>query len=120
LTSHAKNAATAKKTGADIRLVYPKEGIVLLPFAPVIPKAGEHQAAARLFIDYVRSAPGTDRVAASGSGLLFGRPGVKMPPNEFLPPAETIKAIPMDWDKDETEESIRKFHDFIIRTGLNY
>jgi iron(III) transport system substrate-binding protein len=120
LGSHAKNAMTAKKTGADIRLSYPKEGVTLLPFAPVIMKGGEHQAAAKLFIDYIRSAPGADRLAASGAALLFGRPGVKMPPNPYLPPAETIKAIPMNWDKEDTPGSVNAFHDFLKGIGFTY
>ncbi len=120
LGSHAKNAMTAKKTGADIRLTYPKEGVTLLPFAPVILKGGEHQAAAKLFIDYVRSAPGADRLAASGAALIFGRPGVKMPPNPYLPPAEKIKSIAMDWDKEDTPGSVKAFHNFLKGIGFTY
>jgi len=120
LLSHAKNAEAAKKTGADIKLLYPKEGVTLLPFAPIILKGGVNQNAARLFIDYVRSVPGTNRVAASEVGILFGRPGVKMPPDEYLPPAETIKSIPMDWDKEDTTEFARHFHAWLIDIGLSY
>ena len=120
LISHAKNAMVASKTGADIRLLYPKEGVTLLPFAPVILKGGKNQAAAKLFIDYIRSAPGTNRLAASGVSLIFGRPGVKMPKNPYLPPAETIKTIPMDWDKEDTMESTKAFHNFLASVGLGH
>ena len=86
----------------------------------MILKGGENQAAAKLFIDYIRSAPGSNRLAASGVSLIFGRPGVKMPENPYLPPAETIKTIPMDWDKDDTTESTKVFHDFLKGVGLSY
>jgi iron(III) transport system substrate-binding protein len=120
LSSHAKNAMVASKTGADIKLLYPKEGVTLLPFSPVILKDGADQAAAKLFIDYIRSAPGANRLAASGVAIIFGRPGVKMPPNPYLPPAETIKPIPMDWDKDDTPQSTQAFHDFLKSVDLGY
>ena len=107
--SHATHATRAKAAGANVKLVYPKEGAVVYPFAPIIMANGKNQNAAKLFIDYVRSAPGADRVAASGVFLLFGRPGVKVPPNEFLPSLEKIKTIPMNWDEDTSSEKILAF-----------
>jgi ABC-type Fe3+ transport system substrate-binding protein len=50
LLSHAKNAETAKKTGVDIKLLYPKEGVTLLPFGPIILKDGGNQGAGYLFL----------------------------------------------------------------------
>jgi len=120
LYSHAKNAETVKKSGVTVKLLYPKEGIVLLPFAPVILASGPHPNAAKLFIDYVRSVPGTNRMAASGVSLFFGRPGVKIPPNEFLPPVEKIKAIPMNWDKEATPEAIKEISAWSQKIGASF
>jgi ABC-type Fe3+ transport system substrate-binding protein len=118
--SHAKNASQAKATGATIKMVYPKEGTVAYPFAPIIMAAGKHQNAAKLFIDYVRSAPGAERVAEAGAGLLIGRPGIKMPPNEFLPSFEQIKVIPMKWDEDTSSKNVQAFQDWVVQIKLNY
>ena len=120
LYSHAKNAETVKKGGVTVKLLYPKEGVVLLPFAPVILASGPHPNAAKLFIDYVRSVPGTNRMAASGVSLFFGRPGVKIPPNEFLPPVEKIKAIPMNWDKEATPEAIKEISAWSQKIGASF
>jgi ABC-type Fe3+ transport system substrate-binding protein len=120
LYSHAKNAETVKKSGVTVKLLYPQEGIVLLPFAPVILAPGPHPNAAKLFIDYVRSVPGTNRMAASGVSLFFGRPGVKIPPNEFLPPVEKIKAIPMNWDKEATPEAIKEISAWSQKIGASF
>ncbi len=118
--NHAKSASQVKATGASIKMVYPKEGIVVYPFAPIIMANGKHQNAAKLFIDYVRSAPGAERVAASGATLMSGRPGVKMPPNEFLPSLERIKVIPMNWDEDTSSAKIQAFQDWVVEIKLNY
>jgi iron(III) transport system substrate-binding protein len=118
--SHAKNALQAKAAGATVKLLYPKEGIVAFPFAPIIMANGKHQNAAKLFIDYVRSAPGADRVAASGAALIFGRPGVKMPPSEFSPASDKVKVIPMNWDEDTSTKNIQAFQDWAVKIKLNY
>ncbi len=52
--------------------------------------------------------------------LLYGRPGVKAPPNEFLPAMEDIKVIPMDWDKDLTMEDVKKFQKWVKDIELTY
>lgn len=117
---HAKSAETVKASGVEVRLLYPKEGIVLLPLVPIIMTAALHPNAAKLFIDYVRSKPGTDRVADSAACLLYGRPGVKTPLKEFLPAAEDIKAIPMDWNKEDTPAAVREIQQWIMNIGLSY
>jgi iron(III) transport system substrate-binding protein len=120
IISHAKNAMTVKKAGVNVKLLYPKEGVVLLPLAPIIMASAQHPNTAKLFIDYIRSGPGTNRISESGASLIFGRPGVKSINKEFLPPAEDIKTIPMDWNKDTTQKSIKEFQKWIIDIGLSY
>ena len=82
LYSHAKNSETVKKVGVTVKLLYPKEGVVLLPFAPIVMAAGPHPNTAKLFIDYVRSAVGANRIAETGVGLIYGRPGIKVQEKE--------------------------------------
>jgi len=120
LFSHAKNAESVKETGVPVKLLYPKEGVVFLPFAPVILASGSHPHTAKLFIDYIRSVPGTNRMAAADVSLFFGRPGVKLPPNEFLPPAEKIKIIPMNWDKEATPEALKEISDWSLKIGASF
>jgi iron(III) transport system substrate-binding protein len=122
LFSNPKHAMMLKTMGVPVKLLYPKEGVVLLPFAPVILATGANPNAAKLFVDYVRSAEGTSRLAATGAGLLYGRPGVKGPAaeHEFLPDAADIKAIPMNWSLDGAEKAVTEMHEWVINIGLCY
>ena len=58
-------------------------------------------------------------MADAGSCLLYGRPAVKTPLKEFLPAAEEIKAIPMSWDVDTTEQRIKEMQQWVISLGLS-
>ena len=104
-----KDALSLQSRNLPTRQVFPKEGVVLIPFAPIIPKSAPHPAAAKLFIDFVRSAHGTQAMMDAGSLLFFGRPGVKPKYPDILPASEDVKAIPFDWDKDATNDKIKAF-----------
>lgn len=103
-----------------IEQVFPKEGVVLIPFAPIILKSALHPNTAQLFIDFVRSAHGTQNVMAmkAGAMLFFGRPGVKSKYPDLLPSTEEVKAIPFDWDTEGTNEAIEKFRDKARAAGI--
>ena len=118
LTTQSKNAAIARKSGATVELVYPKEGVVLMPFIPVILAEAPHPNVAKLFIDYVRSAAGANTMVDSGAYLFLGRPGVKSPNPDLHPPWEKIKQIPMNWDVDGSEGAIRDIQKMCIDIGL--
>jgi iron(III) transport system substrate-binding protein len=118
MTSHAKNAAVVRKEGASVELVYPREGVVLLPFSPVILAEAPHLNVAKLFIDYVRSSAGANTVVDSGSYLFFGRPGVKTLVPDLLPPWEKLNLIAMNWDVDGSEESIQDIQKMCVDIGL--
>ena len=115
-----KNTLVLQTAGLNVKLLYPKEGVVLLPFAPIIMASAQHPNVAKLFIDYVRSVPGTNRISESYAGLIMGRPGVKTPNKELLPPAEEINLIPMDWNKETTQKTVKDFQKWIIDIGLSY
>ena len=116
--SHAKNASIARKAGADVKVVYPKEGITLLPFYPVIMKTGKHHNAAKLFVDYVRSARGAQMVADAGALILFGRPGIKSSDPDLLPAWEDINFIPLDLKTELTETKLKKVGQLCVDVGI--
>ncbi len=122
LTARTKAAQQLHESGMAIGLIWPKEGQVLTPFSPVIFASAPHPNTAKLFIDYVRSLPGTNRIAESGVGLIYGRSGVNVPEKErkFLPPSEKIKAIPMDWSKDTTNENFKANREWAKKIGVGY
>ena len=97
LHSHAKNAVFLMEHHVPVKLVYPKEGIVLSPFSAAILKVAAHPNMAKLFIDFVRSAHGAQTVMDAGVLMLFGRPGVTSRYPALLPPWEQVKVMRYDW-----------------------
>jgi iron(III) transport system substrate-binding protein len=117
--SHAREATALKESNIPVVLTYPSEGVVLQPFAPVIPASAPHPNAAKLFIDFVRSAKGAQAVMDSGTLMFFGRPGVKSPDPDLLPAWEDIKVVPMNWDEEVTNEAIAAIRDEFRKAGMN-
>ncbi len=120
ITSHGKNVSIVRKSGAPVELVYPKEGVALTPLVPIILADAPHPNVGKLFIDYVRSAVGTNTVVDAGVYLFFGRPGVRSPEPDLQPPWENVKQIAMNWDVDGSEESIRDIQKMCVDIGLCY
>lgn len=120
LDHHAKNASVLREGGTPVTLVYPKEGVVMVPYSSIILKDGPHQNAARLFVDYVFSERGANTIADSGAYLFFGRPGIKSRVPDLLPTWENIKVIPIDYEKEAREEDIRKIQQYCQDVGWCY
>jgi iron(III) transport system substrate-binding protein len=118
LFNSPKDALSLQERHLPTKQVFPKEGVVLIPFAPIIPKSAPHPNTAKLFIDFVRSAHGTQTVMDAGSLLFFGRPGVKPKYPDLLPRAEDVKAIPFNWDTEATNAAIKKFRDRARAIGI--
>jgi iron(III) transport system substrate-binding protein len=118
LLNSPKDALSLIERNIKIKQVFPKEGIVLIPFAPIILKSAPHPATAQLFIDFVRSAHGAQTAMNAGSLLFFGRPGVKSKYPEILPPSEEVHAIKFDWDTQATTAAIKKFRDKARAAGI--
>ena len=104
-----KDALSLKERHLPTKQVFPKEGVVLIPFPAIIMASAPHPAISKLFIDFVRSAHGTQTMMDSGSLLFYGRPGVRPKYPDILPPAEDVKAIPFDWDTEATNDKIKAF-----------
>jgi iron(III) transport system substrate-binding protein len=115
---YSKDAATLKADNVPVKLAYPKEGIVLLPYAPVILTKAPHPNVAKLFIDFVRSAKGAQAVMDSGTVMFFGRPGVKAPDAEIIPGWENVKLIPIDWNTEVSGDAIKALREKVKAAGI--
>lgn len=109
LLNSPKDALSLAKRKLPTKQVFPKEGVVLIPFPAIIMTSAPHPATAKLFIDFVHSAHGTQTAMDAGALLFFGRPGVKPKNPDLLPAAEDVKAIPFDWDKEGNNAAINAF-----------
>jgi iron(III) transport system substrate-binding protein len=118
LLNSPKDALSLQERNLKTKQVFPKEGVVLIPFAPIILKSAPHPNTAQLFIDFVRSAHGTQTMMEAGSLLFFGRPGVKSKYPDVLPAAEEVKGIPFDWETEATNEAVKKFRDRVRAVGI--
>jgi iron(III) transport system substrate-binding protein len=118
LLNSPKDALSLQERNIATKQVFPKEGVVLIPFAPIIMKSAPHPNTAKLFIDFVRSPHGTQTAMNAGSLLFFGRPGVKPKYPEILPAAEEVNAIPFDWDTEGANEAIKKFREKVRAAGI--
>lgn len=118
LLNSPKDALSLQERNLATKQVFPKEGIVLIPFAPIILKSAPHPNTAQLFIDFVRSPHGTQTMMNAGSLLFFGRPGVKSKYPDLLPPAEEVNAVPFNWDTEATNDAIKKFRDKVRAVGI--
>ena len=118
LFNSPKDALSLAQRHLPTHQVFPKEGVVLIPFAPIILASAPHPATSRLFIDFVRSAHGTQTMMDAGSLLFFGRPGVKSRHPDILPPAEEVNAIPFDWDTEGSNAAVSKFREKMRAVGI--
>jgi ABC-type Fe3+ transport system substrate-binding protein len=89
--------------GATLKFVFPQEGVVLLPQNMFILKKAPHPNAAKLWIDFVLSERG-QAILVKGEALISGRSGFKSPLPDYAPAIESLKVIPIDWDKLSTAE----------------
>lgn len=118
LFNSPKDALSLAERKLGTKQLFPKEGVVLIPFAPIILKSAPHPNTAQLFIDFVRSAHGTQTAMNAGSLLFFGRPGVKPKYPEILPPSEEVTAIPFNWDTEGSNDAIKKFREKVRAVGI--
>lgn len=118
LSSHAKNTDVLRRQGADIALLYPEEGTVLLPFTLSILHNAPHPGAAKLFTDFLRSRRGGETLLRAGTLQFMGRPDVESPAPDLLPTLTRLKIVPIDWNKEGTSQAIQEIRDFWRRTGL--
>jgi iron(III) transport system substrate-binding protein len=115
---YSKDAIALKADNVPVKLSYPKEGIVLLPYAPVVLTKAPHPNVAKLFIDYVRSAKGAQAVMDAGTVMFFGRPGVKSSDPEVMPGWENVKVVPIDWNTEVGADAIKALREKVKAAGI--
>ncbi len=105
---NTRNAYNASQEGINIRVCYPKEGVVLMPNPFIILAKGPHPNAAKLLVDYLNSVEG-QRILVEKASYFTAREGVNVLPKatEPIPPVAKINIIPMDW-KSITEDDLEK------------
>jgi ABC-type Fe3+ transport system substrate-binding protein len=113
-----KDALSLQQRNIKTKQIFPKEGLVLIPFAPIILTSAPHPNTAQLFIDFTRSAYGAQKIMDAGSLLFFGRPGVKPKHPDILPASENVKAIPFDWNTEGTNAAIKTFREKVRAAGI--
>lgn len=113
-----KDALSLINRNVQVKLAFPKEGVLLFPFAPIIFQSAPHPNAAKLFIDFVRSEKGAKAVLDAGGLLFFGRPGVKSSHPDLLPAWEDVKVIPFDWDTEGSTAAVKKVREKAREAGL--
>ena len=101
-----RTAYVAAMEGAEIKVVFPKEGAMILSNPFVILAKAPHPNAAKLLVDYVNSKEG-QTLMVEKRAYFTSREDVPIPPKvlEFSPPLSKINIIPMDW-KSITEKTI--------------
>lgn len=92
------DAITAINAGDPIKLAYPVEGVVPVPGVTAILKDAPHPNAARLFAEWLLSDEG--QASYVEGGQYGARSDVKPPAG--LEPLSSLKLLPVDWEKIET------------------
>ncbi len=92
---------TKRRDGAPVELVFPTEGIPLVPYASGIPKTAANPNAARLYLDFCMSKEGQAFAMAQQGNLT----SLKVPPTEMK--GFDPKVTPVWLPKESDFESLR-------------
>lgn len=90
------------KKGANLKFMFPEEGIVLMPQNTFILRDSPHPNAAKLWVNFVLSEP-AQTILAEREALISGRAGFKSPLPEYSPSIDTLKLIKVDWENMPTD-----------------
>ena len=96
-----------QKDGAPVELVFPPEGIPIVPYASGIPKVSQRQNAARLFLDWCMSAEGQSWTMKEQGNLT----SLRTPPTQlagfdpkvhklWLPEQKAFETLRDPWTED--------------------
>ena len=92
---------TKRRDGAPVELVFPPEGLPLVPYASGIPKTAAHPNAARLYLDFCLSKEGQAFTMAQQGNLT----SLKTPPAQIK--GFDPKTTPVWLPKEEEFENLR-------------
>jgi iron(III) transport system substrate-binding protein len=105
----ASRAFQSNKKGANMKIVFPEEGVVLLPQLTFMLKAPPHPNAAKLWVNFILSAEG-QKIMAEREAMISGRAGFKSPLPEYSPDLDHLKIISVDWRKVGADD-LKKYRD---------
>ena len=89
--------------GANLKFIFPEEGILLLGNATFILAKAPHPNAAKLWLDFQLTEAG-QTILSKREALVSTRTGFTSPLPEYAPAIDRLKLIPMDWSKIGPEE----------------
>jgi iron(III) transport system substrate-binding protein len=89
--------------GANLKFIFPEDGILLLGNATFILAKAPHPNAAKLWMDFQLSVAG-QTILSKKEALISTRSGFTSPLPEYAPSIDSLKLIPMDWSKIGPEE----------------
>lgn len=99
--------------GANLKLVFPDEGAVLMPQNTFIFAAAPNPNAAKLWIDFILSEQG-QTILAQREALMSGRAGFVSPVPEYAPAISDIEIINLDW-RNMNAEDLQKSREIWVR-----
>ena len=98
--------------GANIKVLFPKEGVVILPQATFILQDAPHPAAAKLWIDFILSETGQS-ILVDSEALISGRKDFKSPHPDYAPAIDDLNVIKVDWSKVSTDDMAAARSDWV-------
>lgn len=118
LLAAGRTVFTAVTEGFEVKVSYPKEGVVVLALPFILLTKAPNPNAAKLFIDYVHSVEGQKILAEAG--YIIGRKDVPISPKvlEYVPRISEMNVIPVDWksiSEKEMEAARKEFVEIFER-----
>jgi iron(III) transport system substrate-binding protein len=92
--------------GANLKFIFPEEGVLLLGNATFILAKAPHPNAAKLWMDFQLTVAG-QTILSKKEALVSTRTGFTSPLPEYAPAIDALKLIPMDWTKIGPEEIVK-------------
>ncbi len=92
--------------GANLKFLFPDEGILLLGNATFILAKAPHPNAAKLWLDFLLTVAG-QTVLSKKEALVSTRSGFTSPLPDYAPAIDRLKLIPMDWSKIGPAELVK-------------
>ncbi|MBE7522288.1 MAG: substrate-binding domain-containing protein [Burkholderiales bacterium] len=98
LWGQATHVKLRNSRGAQLKLMIPEEGLVLLPQLSFILAGAPHPNAAKLWLDFMLSKEG-QAIIVDREALVSGREGAGTALAGYNLTLDGVKAVPMNWDK---------------------
>lgn len=93
----------ANDKGANLKFIFPKEGIVMLPDGGFILAKAPHPNAAKLWHDFTLTEEG-QTILSGREALMSMRSNFKSPRPDYAPSIDEVKFMPVDWNKVTTDD----------------